>query len=66
MKELKSLKIGNHLAMCKEINPDSFENVTNKQFVYKSYILNMYKYDLALNNIQGFKWNKIQPIKQST
>ena len=36
------------------MNISSFKNVISKQFVYKSYIFNifMYKQDLALNNVQ--------------
>ena len=38
-------------------------NVTNKQFTYKSYIQNIYKYkqNLALNNPQGLICHKAQP-----
>ena len=41
---------------------DLFKNVTEKQFVYISY---MYKLDLALNNLQGSIWHKTQ-LNQST
>ena len=36
------------------MNSGSFKDITNKLFVYKSYILNIYvKQDLALNYLQG-------------
>ena len=41
----------------------SFKKATYKQFVYKSYILYMYKQDLALNNLQRLICYKTQPIK---
>ena len=46
----------NHLTVCKQMNSGSFENnVTNKLFVYTSYI-----YDLVLNNPQWSIYHKVQ------
>ena len=40
--------------MCKQMSFDSFKvNVTDKIFIYKSDIFNIYEEDLALNNLQG-------------
>ena len=39
----------------------SLKNVTNKLFVYKSYLVYRYKKDLALNNLQGLICHKTQP-----
>ena len=46
--------IQRHLIECKQMNSGLFKNVTNKLFVYRSYIFKiyMYKQDLALNNLQ--------------
>ena len=50
----KNSNTRNHITVCKQKISDSFKNnVTYRQFPYKSHIFNiyMYKEDLALNNI---------------
>ena len=41
-------------------------NVTHKQLIYKLYISNMCKQDLALNNLQVQIWRKTQPTEVGT
>ena len=48
---------------CGQMRFSSFKNVTYKLFVYKSF--NMYKQDLALNNLQELICSKIQPTLKS-
>ena len=42
----------NHLTVCKQMNSDSFKNFINKIFTNHIYLIDMYKKDLALNNLQ--------------
>ena len=49
-----------HLTVCKQKHSGSFINFTWKN-VYNSY--NMYKEDLALNDLQGLIWHKTETNK---
>ena len=56
-----------HLNVCKVMADvkllllhSSFKNVINKLCVYKSYLIYMYKQDLALHNLQGLICHKPQ------
>ena len=47
--------------MCKQRKSGSFKNNVNfKLFVYKSYIFNRYKQDVASNSLQGLICHKTQ------
>ena len=50
----------NPSTVCKWMNFGSFKNFINKM-VYKSYVFNMYKKDLALNNLKWLICHKTQP-----
>ena len=49
-----------HLTVCKQISFGSFKKLSIR-YVYKSYLIYMYKEDSALNNQQWLICHKIQP-----
>ena len=72
LRQLKLLRLDrhtwNHLTVRKQMNSGGFKlNVTNKRFVFKSNMFNIYIYkqDLALNNQKGLISRKTQPTKQT-
>ena len=56
----------NHLIVCKQVNSGSFKNVIYKICIYYSYLIYMYKEDLALNNLLGLICHKIQPTSKES
>ena len=55
----------NYLTVYKQRRSDLFKKVTNKPFVYKSYIQYIYKEDLVLNNKQGVIYHKTLPTNKT-
>ena len=43
------------------MNSGSFKYVINKMYLRIIYLINIYKYDVALNNLQWLIWHKTKP-----